>query len=612
MPDWTYHTVFKPLLSKLPAKAGREFIHKGMTVIASVAGGSKLIESLGHTTPSAQLETDIFGLKISNPVGLSGKIDPRLTGTKAFGHLGFGFIEIGPIAEKPVDSGAPIFNQTKENLIFPYCLETLGIDKTFAKLQRLKSSGKPVFIRVRKAGSFDEKRSALQTLSGYGDALILEDRFSVDEWKLLKKSVIEKPLLFACPSDELDVGYIEKLTYERVVEGVLIDEPGTDNGMGLVYPLAQADRLSEKVLEIRKRSNIPIVVSGGIAEPKDALALFQAGADLVMLTAGYVFTGPGLPKRINELLLDRKTQPASVYSGWIWHWMFGFLMLMGGMIALLVSMTIVIMPYDESFLKLTREEILAIHPNIYRFMQHDRMTVAGTMISGGILYMQLARYGVRRGLQWVKKAIHIAGTLGFLGILLFLGFGYFDWLHGILWLMLLPFFWKGYLATKNHTEHSTSRNRTNHMAWKRSLWGQLAFISLGFALAAAGLVISVIGVNGVFVQTDIRYLCMSPEQLAGINERLIPVIAHDRAGLGSALISVGLLVLMLALWGFQEGQKWVWYTFLFGGIPAFSAAIIIHYVIGYTTFIHILPAYIALGLFSLGLIFSKEYFFKQT
>jgi dihydroorotate dehydrogenase len=103
---------------------------------------------------------------------------------------------------------------------------------------------------------------------------------------------------------------------------------------------------------------------------------------------------------------------------------------------------------------------------------------------------------------------------------------------------------------------------------------------------------------------------MSPEQLKEINDRLIPVIAHDRAGLGSALISVGLLVLMLALWGFQQGEKWVWYTFLIGGIPAFSAGIVTHYVIGYTTFVHLLPVYIGLLLYVGGLILSKDFFFK--
>ncbi|WP_422121889.1 dihydroorotate dehydrogenase [Planococcus sp. X10-3] len=606
MPDWTYHTMFKPALTQVPAKTGREFIHRGMNVISTVPGGSKLIEYLGHTAPARQLEANIFGLKISNPVGLSGKIDPNLTGTKAFGHLGFGFIEIGPVTTVPQNEEAPTFTRSKDNLVFPPHLESPGVEQTIAKLRQMKKYEKPIFIRLGRTASYEETLSLAKALSGWGDAFILEDRYSNDEWQSLKRSLNDKPLLYASSVDEWDNAYFESLS----ADGIMIDEQATDTGAGREASLAQSDRLAKKVADIRNRSDIPVIVSGGIAEPKDALAIFEAGADLVILTAGYVFGGPGLPKRINEALLDTKMEEETIYSGWIWHWLFGFLMVLGGVAALFVSMTLVIMPYDEAFLKLTREELIAINPNIYRFMQHDRMTVAGTMISGGIIYMQLARHGVRHGLRWATRAIHIAGTLGFLGILLFLGFGYFDWLHGLLWLILLPFFWKGYLAAKNHAEHSRSINRTNHSAWKKSLWGQLAFVALGFALAAAGIVISTIGVNGVFVQTDIAYICMSSEQLAGINDRLIPVIAHDRAGLGSALVSVGLLVLMLALWGFQQGQKWVWYTFLLGGIPAFSAAIIIHYVIGYTTFIHILPAYIALGLFAVGLVYSKAFFFK--
>lgn len=611
MPDWTYHTVFKPTLSRLPAKTGREFIHRGMHVIASVPGGSKLIEYLGHTAPSPQLETEILGMKIANPVGLSGKIDPLLSGTKAFSHLGMGFIEVGPVSIEASGSGAPMFTPSKDKLEFPYRLESPSIDKTLAKLEKLKTFNKPIFIRIEKTGSFDETLFLLKKLSGYGQAVILEERLTAEEWQSLRELVSDKPLLYAGSSDKITSSCIENLTSGGFIDGIVLDEQGTDTGVGVDFPLAQAENLAQKVREIKQQSSIPVIVSGGIAEPKDALAVFKAGADLVMLTGGYVLTGPGLPKRINEGLLDSKITSPAIYSGWIWHWLFGFLMLLGGFVAMLVSMTIVVMPYDEAFLKLTREELIAINPNIYRFMQHDRMTVAGTMVSGGILYMQLARHGVRYGLEWAKRAIHIAGIIGFLGILLFIGFGYFDWLHGILWMILLPFFWKGYLATKHHKEHSASCNRTNHQAWKSGLWGQLAFVALGFALAVGGLVISTIGVNGVFVQTDLSYICMTPEQIAGINERLIPVIAHDRAGLGSALISVGLLVLMLALWGFQEGQRWVWYTFLFGGLPAFGAAIIIHYVIGYTTFIHIVPAYIALLLFAFGLYYSRDFFFKK-
>lgn len=176
MPDWTYHTMFEPTLSRLPAKIGREFIHRGMHRIASIPGGSKLIEYLGHTAPAKQLETEIFGLKIANPVGLSGKIDPLLSGTKAFSHLGMGFIEIGPVSWKPVEAGSPTFTDAKDNLIFPYNLESLGLNQTIDKLKKLRPFSKPLFIRIAKSGSFEQTRSLLNKMYAYGEALLLKSR----------------------------------------------------------------------------------------------------------------------------------------------------------------------------------------------------------------------------------------------------------------------------------------------------------------------------------------------------------------------------------------------------------------------------------------------------
>ena len=148
--------------------------------------------------------------------------------------------------------------------------------------------------------------------------------------------------------------------------------------------------------------------------------------------------------------------------------------------------------------------------------------------------------------------------------------------------------------------------------WKRSLVGQFLFVVLGFSFVVGGIVICTIGVSSVFIRTDIAYICMPPEFIHAFNEQLIPVIAHDRAGFGSALLSVGLLILMIALWGFQQGNKWLWWTLLFGGIPAFSAGIGVHFAIGYTTFIHLLPAYYAFALYLMGLILTYTFFHKKV
>lgn len=392
---------------------------------------------------------------------------------------------------------------------------------------------------------------------------------------------------------------------EFEIDGIVLDGDGEEKSLNDLLTSLKLLRMGNK--------EIPIITSGGIVDPKDAISLLTEGATLLLLSTGYVITGPGLPKRINELIYYRNDKELeTVFTGWIWYWLFGLCIVLGGILALVFSMTRVILPYDEVFLGITRDELIAFNENVLFFMAHDRMTLSGTMISGGILYMQLAKHGIKYGIHWCRKAVNIAGIIGFLGILLFIGFGYFDWLHGLFWLILFPFFIAGYIKTKNVIHTPKSQNDSNHFAWKCSLYGQLAFIMLGFSFVIGGLIISYIGATFVFVQTDIGYLCMPPEMIEQFNDGLISVIAHDRAGFGSALLSTGLLVFMVSLWGFRERAKWVWWSLFIGGIPAFLAGIITHFVIGYTTFSHLLPAYIACGLYVCGLLLSYPYLMKKN
>lgn len=67
-------------------------------MLSSTSIGEAWIEFLGHMAPSNNLKKQLFGVQFTTPVGLSGKIDPQLSGLKAFQNLGFGFIEIGPVS----------------------------------------------------------------------------------------------------------------------------------------------------------------------------------------------------------------------------------------------------------------------------------------------------------------------------------------------------------------------------------------------------------------------------------------------------------------------------------------------------------------------------------
>ena len=85
--------------------------------------------------------------------------------------------------------------------------------------------------------------------------------------------------------------------------------------------------------------------------------------------------------------------------------------------------------------------------------------------------------------------------------------------------------------------------------------------------------------------------------LDAANPLLVPLIAHDRASLGGALICNGLGVMLAALWGYRPGARWLWWTLCLSGVPGFVAALGTHLAVGYTDLWHLGPALTGAGLY---------------
>src|SRR5262249_17043644 len=142
-----------------------------------------------------------------------------------------------------------------------------------------------------------------------------------------------------------------------------------------------------------------LVAGGGVHEPEQALQFFEAGANLVQIDSGLVYSGPGLPKRVNEALLfaeplEEVAAPplAPAETTWFWTLLLGVSMLLGGLLALIIASTRVVLLYDESFTGLTREQLQAVNDRLLAFMAHDRVTLAGTMMAIGTLYTLLSLF----------------------------------------------------------------------------------------------------------------------------------------------------------------------------------------------------------------------------
>src|SRR2546423_786879 len=93
----------------------------------------------------------------------------------------------------------------------------------------------------------------------------------------------------------------------------------------------------------------------------------------------------------------------------------------------------------------------------------------------------------------------------------------------------------------------------NDRAWLRAQWGQLALVALGVGFLIGGITIATVGVTDVFVREDLSYLHTTASALHAANPHFVPLVAHDRAGFGGALVSDGVAFLLAALWGIRRG-----------------------------------------------------------
>jgi hypothetical protein len=270
----------------------------------------------------------------------------------------------------------------------------------------------------------------------------------------------------------------------------------------------------------------------------------------------------------------------------------GFVLALSGGFAIFQSLTGYFLPHDVHALGFDAQHLAsAASSRVVNFMFHDRVAFGGTLLAIGAAYWYLAEFPLRAHEPWAWWTFCVSGICGFASFLCYLGFGYLDDWHGIATLFLLPVYCAGLW-----------RERPLHLV-PRDIWfpgqrftlgrGTLAFLAAG--IIAAGATIMVVGMTTVFVPQDLAYMHMTRADLQGISPRLIPVIAHDRAGFGGGLFSTGIILLFIAR--HAPLTKSLVQIVAVMGIAGFGAALGVHPAIGYTDTMHLAPAYFGCALF---------------
>jgi dihydroorotate dehydrogenase len=608
MPDWTYQTVFRPALFRLGAETGRRLALGSMGLLARLPLGRRMIQMMGHMKPDPRLAIERNGLSFPAAVGLGCAVDPYMSATSALAEFGFGFLEIGPIATHHEARAGSIHLQTDTESI-QFDEPRAAITPTNARDRLIKNGlfRLPTLARIAPS-SPDDARQILDLLGRLVEGFVVPidcldnvcQAYDVNDDAILFVAIDA-----GASQDEAKKERCSQAVRERGVRGIIVASAAEEHRAQRIGK-PDRDEALETVQQLRKELGPELIIIGsvGVHSPADALDYVEAGADMVQVDSGLVFAGPGLPKRINEALLYRRlmTQPESEPTptrvgneSWFWAMLMGLGVFVGGVLAMIVATTRVVLPYDEVMSGLTRAQLIEINDRLLLFMTHDRVTLAGTMLAVGIMYVTMAWWGIRRGVHWAYLSVVASALAGFLSFFSFLGFGHFDPFHAFVTAILCQFLLLTIHARLPERHQMEMPDLHNDRRWRANQWGQLLFVIHGAVLIVAGSVISYIGMTTVFVPEDLEFMHTSAADLYGTHPQLVPLVAHDRATFGGMLIACGVATLLPALWGFRRGQAWLWWSLMLAGNVAYLSTMLVHWNVGYHSLKHLIPAYSGLG-----------------
>ena len=283
---------------------------------------------------------ECLGLRFPNRVGLAAGFDKNAAAIDGLGTLGFGFIEVGTVTPRP-QSGQPrprLFRlPAAEALINRLGFPNDGAEKVAARLRHRKYRG-VVGVNIGKnattpiARAIDDYVSCLRTVRHVADYVVvnvsspntagLRDLQARQHLEPLLSALLDErrraqsererslPLLLKISPDlsssELQdvIALLQRLPLDGVVatnttlsrEG--LGAAASAHGGGLSgQPLQPLALRSVATLRASLGPAFPIIGVGGIDSPRAALAMREAGADLIQIYTGLIYRGPALVSR---------------------------------------------------------------------------------------------------------------------------------------------------------------------------------------------------------------------------------------------------------------------------------------------------------------------------
>lgn len=316
-----------------------------MMKVINVLPLGRAIFSLAYSQKNKGQETELFGLKFPNKVGLAAGLDKNAEAIDMFAAMGFGFVEIGTVTPKP-QSGNPkprLFRlKDDQALINRMGFNNDGVVVIKKRLEKRKSN---ILVggNIGKNKVTPNNEAVNDYIICFNELFDVVDYFVVNvsspntpglrelqEKKPLsnilntlmaenKKRPVTKPILLKIAPDlsEEQLVDIIDIVNETQIAGVIatnttIDRAGLKTSEAKVEtigagglsgkPVQSKSTEVIKFLHDKSKGSFPIIGVGGINSGESALEKVEAGASLVQVYSGFIYEGPKLIARINKTL----------------------------------------------------------------------------------------------------------------------------------------------------------------------------------------------------------------------------------------------------------------------------------------------------------------------
>ena len=336
-----YKLLIRPLLFWFDPEKVHYFTFSAIRFFSSIPGVSSIFRAI-YVVDDRRLETEVFGLKFKNRVGLAAGFDKDAVLYNELSNFGFGFIEIGTLTPKPQDGNPKkrLFRLKEDGAIINRMgFNNKGVD---AAIQKLKKNNDVLIGGNIGKNKLTPNENAVvdyvicfDALYDYVDYFVVNvsspntpNLRELQEKEPLTKLLQtlqdlnsarskQKPILLKIAPDLtneqlldiIDIVNTTKIagviaTNTTVSRDGLLSENKVEVGGLSGKPLTSRSTEVIRFLSEKSNKSFPIIGVGGIHSAQDAIEKLDAGASLIQLYTGFIYEGPALVKAINKKILE--------------------------------------------------------------------------------------------------------------------------------------------------------------------------------------------------------------------------------------------------------------------------------------------------------------------